>query len=180
MLKNPPAPSTAVLPKSIFWSFVGLTESEMTKLPFATPTPLRATLIVGLLGSSVSIINVSLRLPFAVGSKVATIVQVSELFAAIRLLPVETLTAWDSLLLSMLLILKLVPDAKRTPFCATLRSDLAAELLSVKAYETDAFPLPSLMIEPKLIALSVDEPTKSATLATDGNTVTATKSRPPP
>ena len=38
----------------------------------------------------------------------------------------------------------------------------------------------SLMIEPKLIALSVDEPTESATLATGGSTVTATRSRPPP
>ena len=58
--------------------------------------------------------------------------------------------------------------------------DFAAESLSVTEYETKEFPVPSLTIEPKFMALSVDEPMESVTVATGGDIKKLVTSLPEP
>ena len=91
-------------------------------------------LMIGVAGSSVWIVNVSLRAPTAVGSKATCIVHVSELLAASKLLPPATFTVCDNWLLRMLTIRKFVAVCKPLPFCGTFSNDRAARLLSVTVW----------------------------------------------
>ena len=112
--------------------------------------PVKATLTVGWVRSSLLMVRVSDRLPTAVGSKLNVTSHVSPLLAAMVFAVLRS-TGYDSLLLMMLTIWKFVPFTSWMPFVGIVRTDSGLVSVIVSVWVVDALPGPSSTTWPKLI-----------------------------